>query len=190
MTQGNRMDYLLLHEPMTMTIAAMKSHWALMNFDLWGNSLVVFRGRMQIEAREMIDLKELKRGTVFPDGDIVHFIIEHFGDDLEKGVLRQNILVNIAEEKLSHRMQNRRILRWGDDLYDEDRRITLTAVTQTPVSIKIHLGICIDSDMESGFIGINEYGLDADELAEVIGNQYRADMKLLAEKCWRMRPIQ
>ena len=189
MSQSNRMDYLVMTEPMKLTIDAMKSHWALINFDLWGNSMVIFKGPMEIEPKDMIDLKEVKRDTVLPDGDLLHFVIEHFGDDMEKGVLRQNILVNIAEEKLEHRLSDRKILRWGDDLYDEDRRITLTAVAQTPVSIKIHFGICIDSDTNAGFVGIDEYHLDIDELAEVIGNQYRADMKRLAEKCWRMRPI-
>ena len=189
MSEGSRMDYLLVPDQMVMTVEAMKSHWALLKFDLWGNSMVIFKGPIKIEPKEMIDLKELKRGTAFPDGDLLHFVIEHFGDDIEKGVLRQNILVNIAEEKISHRLSGRRILRWGDDLYDEDRRITLTAVATTPVSIKIHLGICITSDTEAGFVGLSEYGLEPEELAEVVGNQYRADMKRLAEKCWRMRPV-
>ena len=183
------MDYLAVPEPMAMTIDAMKPHWALLKFDLWGNSMVIFRGPMKIEPKDMIDLKELKRGTIFPDGDLLHFIIEHFGDDMEKGVLRQNILVNIAEEKLTHRLGGRRILRWGDDLFDEDKRLTLTAVTQTPVSVKIHLGICIDPDADASFAGMTDYDLDPDELGEVIGNQYRADMKRLAEKCWRMRTV-
>lgn len=189
MSQSNRMDYLFVAEPMAMTIDAMKPHWALVNFDLWGDCMVAFRGKMKVEPKDMIDLKELKRGTIFPDGELLHFVIEHFADDLAKGVLRQNILVNIAEEKLNHRLGNRRILRWGDDLYDEDHRITMTAVAQTPVSIKIHFGICIDTDVDAGFIGINDLGLDPDEIAEVVGNQYRADMKRLAEKCWRMRAI-
>ena len=189
MSQGNKMDYLFLTEPMKMTIEAMRPHWALVNFDLWGDSMVVFRGTMDVEPKDMIDLKEMKRGTVFPSGDLLHFVIEHFGDELKTGVLRQNILVNIAEEKLGHRLGSKKILRWGDDLYDEDRRITLTAVAQTPVSVKIHLGICIDSDQDAGFVGLNEYDLDYQEVAEVIGNQYRADMKRLMEKCWRMRAI-
>ncbi len=190
MGEGYRMDYLLVPEPMEMTIDAMRPHWALKKFDLWGDSMVIFRGPMNIKPDEGIDLKEFKRGTVFPKGDILHFIIEHFNDELEKGVLRQNILVSIAEEKLAHRIgSSQKILRWGDDLYDEDRRLTLTAVAPTLVSVKIHLGICIDADEDAGFAGISEYSLDPNELGEVIGNQYRADIRRLREKCWRMRPI-
>jgi len=190
MGEGYKMDYILVAEPMEMTIDAMRPHWALNKFDLWGDSLVIFRGPMSVRPEDAIDLKELKRGTVFPKGDILHFIIEHFGDELERTILRQNILVSITEEKIVHRMESiQRILRWGDDLYDEDRRLTFTAVTPTPVSGKIHLGVCIDSDNEAAFAGICEYALDPNELGEVIGNQYRADMRRLREKCWRMRPI-
>lgn len=183
------MEYIFISERMTMTVEAMKPHWAFLNFDLVGDSLVMFCGPIEVGPEDMIDLRERKRGTVFPRGDLLHFVIEHFGDDIEKGVLRQNILVSISEEKLAHRLGSRRILRWGDDLYDEDNRLTITAVTQTPVSVKIHLGICIDPDEAAGFVGLRSYGLDPAELGEVIGNQYRADMKRLREKCWRMRPL-
>jgi uncharacterized protein len=189
MAEVTRMDYVILPEPLPMTIEAMKPHWALLRFDLWGNSMVIFKGQMKIDQKDMIDLKEFKRGALFPKGEMLHFVIEHFDDDTEKGVLRQNILVNIAEEKLSHRLSGRRIIRWGDDLYDEDRRITLTAVSKTPVSVKIHFGLCIETDSEAGYTGLKEYDLDVHELAEVVGNQYRADMKRLAEKCWRLRPV-
>ncbi|RKZ33730.1 hypothetical protein DRQ33_03645 [bacterium] len=190
MAEGYRMDYLLVPDAMEMTIQAMRPHWALKEFDLWGDSMVIFRGPMNVTPQECIDLKEYKRGTVFPKGDLLHFVIEHFNDNLETGILRQNILVSIAEEKLVHRIGSaQKVLRWGDDLYDEDKRLTLTAVAPTLVSVKIHFGICIDSFPESGFAGIDEYSLDPIELGEVIGNQYRADIRRLREKCWRMRPI-
>ncbi len=190
MAESYRMDYIMLPEPMVMTIEAMKPHWALKKFDLWGDSLVVFTGPIDIKPEEIIDLKDFKSGTVFPRGEMLHFVIEHFGDSLETGVLRQNILVSIAEEKLAHRLPaDKKILRWGDDLYDEDRRLTITAVAPTLVSVKIHFGICIDPDPENGFGGIDDYDLDPRELGEVIGNQYRADMRRLREKVWRMRPI-
>ncbi|MCD6531961.1 DUF366 family protein [bacterium] len=190
MPESYRMDYIMVPEPMTMTIEAMKPHWALKKFDLWGDSLVVFRGPVDIKPDEIIDLKDFKSGTIFPRGEMLHFVIEHFGDNLETGILRQNILVSIAEEKLAHRIGDaRKILRWGDDLFDEDQRLSITAVAPTIVSVKIHLGICIDPDPENGFGGISEYSLDPVELGEVIGNQYRADMRRLREKTWRMRPI-
>ena len=189
MGESVKMNYIVVQEPFEMTIDVMKPHWALLEYDLKGDSIVVSRGMLRIEHKYLIDLMDRKRGITLPDGEMLHFIIEHFGDDLEKGILRQSILIGIACNKISHRIKGKRILRWGDDIFDEDRRITLTSATITLVSSKIHLGICIRSDENTGFVGTEELGIDADELGEVICNQYMADMKRLAEKCWRMRPI-
>ena len=121
---------------------------------------------------------------------MLHFIVEHFDTDLEKAILRQYLLISILEEKLNNRLKDRKILRWADDLYDEDYKLTVSAVTKNIVSTKIHLGInVVPSKIKVKTRGLSHYGIDPYELAEVIITQYRLENRRLKEKSWRMKPI-
>lgn len=189
MTNLYRMNYKILSKVQKVTLDVMKPHWAFKNFGLLGDSIVAFRGKIDVKREELIDLFELKRKSMLPDCLLLNFIVEHFGDDLGKAILRQRVLLSIAEEKIAHRIEGRLINRLGDDLFVQDRKLSITAVTVNPVSSKIHTGICISSSEKCKFIGLKELNIDVDELSEVIVAQYRADMHDLKTKEWRMRPV-
>ncbi len=82
-----------------------------------------------------------------------------------------------------------RLVRLGDDLFDGENRLSITAAGCTLVSTKLHLGVYLDTEPTIGVHGLAAYGIEPLELAEVIANQYRAEMRRLSEKAWRMRPI-
>lgn len=189
MTTLYRMNYKILPKTQKVTIDVMRPHWAFKNFGLLGDSIISFTGKIDVKREELIDLFELKRKSMIPDCILLNFVVEHFGDDLGKAILRQRILLSIAEEKLVHRVGNHQINRLGDDLFVQERKLSITAVTVNPVSAKIHLGICVNPPDKGKFIGLKKLGVDVNELSEVIVAQYRADMHDLKTKEWRMRPV-
>jgi len=189
MSNCYRMTFLLAPDKLELTPEVLKPHWALKRFKLVGDSIVAFRGGVKLSPEQYVDLLEAQRERPIPNVDLLHFVVEHFDDDLERAILKENILINIAQEKILHRAPKSGVMRWGDNLYDGKYRLTISCATKTLVSAKIHLGICIDSDEENGYHGISEFGIDPFELAEVVANQYRADMRRLKEKCWHLRPM-
>jgi len=185
------MVYKILPEQRALSGDEILPHWALRNFGLVGDSIVSFIGDFNVPPERWIDLDSIMHGNHFPSTKMLHFIIEHFDTDLKEAVLRQYILLSILEEKLIHRISastDHRLTRLGDDLFDGENRLSITAAGCTLVSSKIHLGVFIDLPGK-GFKGLSEFGVDPLELAEVVICQYCAEMRRLSEKAWRMRPI-
>ncbi len=184
------MQFTIRKEEIKLTGEEMQPHWAYINFGIAGNSIVSFVGPCDIKPENIIDLEEYKEGARIYADKMLHFIIEHFDTDLEKAILRQYLLISILEEKLNNRLKDRKILRWGDDLYDEDSKLTISAVSKNVVSTKIHLGVNITSTkVDTKTRGLEYYKIDPYELAEVIITQYRLENRRLKEKSWRMKAV-
>lgn len=185
-----RMKSRVLKEKLSLTFEKMRPHWAYKEFGLLGDSIVAFCGPFEIPPDEWIDLGNIVHGEVIPPGDMLHFVIEHFGSSLQEAVLRQFVLVSILEEKLLHRIDtDHRLVRLGDDIFDGENRLSITAAGITPVSVKLHLGVFLDDNVEERVRGLSAFAIAPLELADILILQYRAEMRRLSEKAWRSRPI-
>ncbi len=185
-----RMAFKFLEEKRTLSGDEMFPHWALRNFGLLGDSIVSFIGDFKVPPERWIDIDSIMHGNNFPDTEMLHFVIEHFGSSLQETVLRQSLLVSILEEKLLHRIKSNdhQLTRLGDDLFDSENRLSITAVGSTLVSTKIHIGVFTKSPGKN-YHGLEDYGVIPEELSEVVVCQYCAEMRRLAEKTWKVKPI-
>ena len=186
-----RMQYKILKEKRPLSGDEMLPHWAYRNFGLLGDSIVAFIGEFKVPPERWIDLESIMHDRRLPDTDMLHFVVEHFDNNLREGMLRQYVLVSILEEKLLHRIPNdgHKLVRLGDDLFDGENRLSITAAGCTLVSVKLHMGIYLEAGPARGVHGLGAYGVDPMELADVVISQYRTEMRRLSEKAWRMKPI-
>ena len=72
--------------------------WAFKTFDVQKDNVVVFRGKMEVSAENMKDLKDIKREkeikVPIKSEDAINFVVEHFDAvDLKTIYLRQRLLV-------------------------------------------------------------------------------------------------
>ncbi len=184
------MRSLYFKEKIKFTGEQLVPHWTYMNFDILGDSIIAFIGPCELEEKYLIGIDHLKKKTQIRSEMMLHFLVEHFELDLEKAVLRQQLLVSILKDKLNHRLKGDVFQRWGNDIYEEDFKLTVSTVTKTSVSTKIHLGINISSkNVPVKAKGLSDYGIDPDDIAEVVMNQYRLDMRRIKEKLARTRSI-
>ncbi len=185
------MKSLIIREPIEFDASAMRPHWAQEKFDILGDSIVAFHGKCNIPEQDFMDLRKRKKGPCLCAEDMLHFVAEQFQPYLEMAVLRQYLLVLIAGEKLEHRVDpSLEIIRWHDDLFLDNRKLTVTAVAKTPVSTKIHLGINIDpTGTTQPAVGLAELGIDPFDLAEAIVDQYKLEMQEIREKVWSIREV-
>lgn len=141
--------------PITYDGRQMDSQWAYRTFGVPGDAIVAFIGPCDVPAENILDLADahsIIRGPL-----MLHFIVEHFDRDLEKGVLRQRLLAGMVKEELESRARVR-LRRDGDDLYDGDAKLSISIAALTPVSCKIHFAINIK---EAGDVGVKTRGIDA-----------------------------
>lgn len=157
----------------------LSSLWAYRNFHLQGDSIISFRGSCRIQFTEMVDLEDVLARSPIYGSDMLHFIVEHFDRDLEKMVLRQRLLIAIIKEVLEK--DGHRLTRAGDDLYIDERKLSISIATSTPVSVMAHAALNIDSrGTPVPAIGLGDLGYpegDIPALAREICGLYTAEME-------------
>jgi len=184
------MRSLYIKEKIKFTGKELLPFWAYIEYDILGDSIIAFIGPCELEGKYIIGIDHWKKKTKIKSELMLHFVVEHFDLDLEKAILRQKILVNILKDKLNHRLKGDVFQRWGDDLYDEDYKLTISTASRTDVSTKIHLGVNITAkNAPVKTKGLTDFGIDPDDIAQVVINQYRLDMRRTQERLVKTRKI-
>ena len=173
----NPLKILLTRDEIEYTGEQLRSLWAYDSFDLLGDSIVSFVGPCDVQPEHMKDMEDLKASARIYSERMLHFIVEHFDCDLDCAVLRQRLLMALMAEALNRRINEPKIRRAGDDLYDGENKVTVSIASVSPVSALIHAGINISSrNTPVPARGLEDYGIDAREFAEEILAAY-------AEEC-------
>ena len=176
--------------PLTYDGSQLRSHWAFMTFGVEGDVIVYFIGPAQLRGDQLVDLADQKSQALIRAANMLHFIAEHFNCDLPSAVLRQHLLCAIAAEVLS-RISGTTIRREGDDLFVDDRKLSVSIATVSPVSALIHLGINIDpAGAPVPAIGLEELGVDSDQAGESIAHAYADEMRQVAAACTKVRWVE
>ncbi|MBP2143048.1 hypothetical protein J2127_000189 [Methanococcus voltae] len=151
--------------------------WAFKSFDVQKDSIVGFIGAMQVKIANMKDLKDVKEEAEYEipisSKRAINFIVEHFDNcDLKTTYLRQRMLVNIVKDVIETKA-NIKILKTGDDLYYDNKKISVCIACKGVTSGKIHLGLNITSEgtpEHVSAIGLLEMGLNESDLGEILEN--------------------
>lgn len=164
--------------PMRYDGSQMAPQWAYRRFGLAGDSIVAFEGPCLVRFEKMLDLEDLGRRATIRGPRMLHWIIEHFDADLERAVLRQRLFACLILERLERRIR-RRLRRAGDDVYDGERKLSISIAAPTPVSCKIHFAVNIRRATGVGVLteGIATYGVDPESFAGEAMRAYAAEIR-------------
>lgn len=185
------MRSLFIRDEILFTGEQLSSFWAYKNYDILGDNIVAFIGPCQVDEKFIIGIDHFKKKTQIKSERMLHFLVEHFDLDLERAILRQKLLVDILKDKLNHRLKGDVLQRWGNDLFDGDFKLTVSATLRTSVSTKTHLGINISSkNAPVKARGLEDYGIDPDDVSQAVMDQYRLDMRLISQRLCRTRSIE
>lgn len=164
------------------------SLWAYRNFGLLGDSIVAFIGPCNIPFNLMVDVEDIRGRHKIYSSLMLHFIIEHFDCDLEKTILRQRLLTDIIKDELEgsrglffippRRDGGHRLQRKGDDLYDGDRKLSISIATASPVSTMIHFAVNIETKRTPvKTAGLKDYKIDPKQFALKVIQGYTEEMQ-------------
>lgn len=122
-------------------------HWIYKNFKIQGDAIVGFCGECDVKITEMVDIEDVLDNTPIYSRKMLHFIIEHFNTDLLEGVVRQRLFINIIREKiLEHLPKGSEIMRYGDDLFFNGKKLSVSIAAKSINSVLIHTGLNIISE--------------------------------------------
>ena len=119
-------------------------HWIYKNFNIQGDAIVAFRGECKVDLTEMVDIEDVINNEPIYSKYMLSFITEQFGVELEEGVLRQRLLMCIIKELLEEKGVF--VVRNGDDLMIDGRKLSVSIATKSITSVLIHTGLNILSE--------------------------------------------
>ena len=118
-------------------------HWIYKNYKMQGDSIVAFIGECEVKLTEMVDIEDVINNEPIYSKSMLSFISEQFNVGLVEGVFRQRLLICVIKEVLEFRGFN--IIRSGDDLFFNNKKLTVSIATKSATSVLIHTGINIIS---------------------------------------------
>lgn len=143
-------------------------HWIYRNFNLQGDSIVAFCGECEVKLSEMVDIEDVINNEPIYSKYMLSFISEQFGVGLNEAVLRQRLLMCLIKEILEERGVF--VVRNGDDLMIDGRKLSVSIATKSITSVLIHTGLNILSEgapvsasgltSELGIKDIKEFALE------------------------------
>jgi len=122
-------------------------------------------------------------GEHFENRRLLHLVVRHVHQDVEKIRLQQRLLLDVAKDKLNHRLPEAPgrekgeprdvVQRWGQDLRRGPQHLSVSVIRMTASGAIIYLGIIepgTGTEPLSGTEGGG--GMDLSELARAIADQY------------------
>jgi len=171
---------LFVQESLTYDGSQLTSLWAFRTLGLQGDSIVAFRGPCTVRREALVDLADYRAGCFIYSPDMLHFIAEHFENDLEKAVLRQRLLTVLVKEALEEGLKIK-VSRRGDDLFVEEKKLSVSIATITPVSVMIHFGLNIKAEgapvPAAGLLSLGWPEGEVSRLADRVLAAYAAETK-------------
>ena len=122
----------------------LRPHFILSKWKIEDSALVAFRGPCEVQTDHLVDWEDRLANDFIRAKEMVHFLGEFFGATLKEGIWIQRLLVSeFANELLNLGIK---VIRDGDDLFIQGKKLSVSIVTASPVSVLLHLGINIDSE--------------------------------------------
>jgi hypothetical protein len=163
----------------------LRPHFLLERFQVRGSALVSWRGPCQVLTQDLVDHEDRLENESIEAKEMVHFLGEFFGMSLSEGVLRQRLWIARIAESLGAQV---RCL--GNDLMVGERKLSVSIVTASPVSILLHFGINIDpTGAPVAAIGLRELKVDADEFALRALGLFSDEWQQVLWACAKVRPV-
>ncbi len=152
-------------------------HWIYKNFKLQGDAIVAFTGECEVKLGEMVDIEDVINNEPIYSKNMLSFITEQFNVNLVEGVLRQRLLICIIKEVLEKR--GVKVERFGDDLYVNCKKLTVSIATKSLTSVLIHTGININpagAPIKAAGLETDLGITDVKEFAKEIMQKYSAEI--------------
>lgn len=137
------MKKLFIEKEITYTGKELSPHWIYKNFNIHGSAVVSFIGPVSVKLDEMVDIEDVINNEPISSDKMLNFIIEDFEANLSNMVSNQRLFICIIKEVLEE--YGLKILRDGDDLFFDGKKLSVSIATKSITSSLIHTALNIVS---------------------------------------------
>lgn len=133
------MEKLFIKKEITYTGAELAPHWIYKNFHIPKDAIVCFKGKVDVNLTEMVDIEDVINKEPIKSDKMANFIIEVFNSNLREAIFRQRLFISIIKETLEDMGVYTK--RYGDDLFYNNKKLSVSIATKSTTSTLIHTGI-------------------------------------------------
>lgn len=173
----------------------LRPHFLLTELGLKGPALGAFVGPCRVQTEHLVDWEDRLAHDRIEAKWMVHFIGEFFGMGLREGVFAQRLLMSLMGEILNDHLQKAGragglVHRSGDDLFVGERKLSVSIVTASPVSLLLHAGINIDpTGAPVPAVGLQELGVLPEQWVPEVLERFAKEWEGIHWACAKVRPV-
>ena len=183
------MKTLWINEPMSYDGTQLRSLYAYLNHRLLGNSLIAWQGPCRVDFEHMVDGEDLLVRAEICGDLMLHFLIEAFDTQLVGGVFMQRLFSAVVfEQLLIQGVEANQLRRDGDDLFFENRKLSISIATQSPTSCLVHFAInVVNEGTPVATACLNELGVDPSQFAKSILKKWKIEFESVREATQKVK---
>ena len=165
--------------------------YAYMETGLLGPSVLCFRGPCAIPFEHMVDGEDVRSESAIQGGDMLHFIIEFFHQNLFSAVAFQRLIADLASRAVNEISAGAvKMKRDGDDLYFEDRKFSISIASVSPVSQMIHFAVNITNENTPvKTCALADFNINHTEFGDILLRFIAAEFTTIIEATQKVRPL-
>jgi hypothetical protein len=168
----------------------LRPHFLLTELGLKGSGVGAFIGPCSVKTEHLVDWEDRLAHDRIEARWMVHFIGEFFGMGLREGVFAQRLLMSVMGEVANEQLGRLAVRRSGDDLFAGDRKLSVSIVTASPVSLLLHAGINIDPEgAPVPAIGLRELGALPETWVPEVLRRFSEEWEGIHWACAKVRPV-
>lgn len=182
------MKYLFIENEINYDGSQLKPLYSYIHHKVHGNSIVSFQGNCDVSLENMVDAEDFVVSAKIQSNKMLHFIIEIFGQNLTATVALQRLLVSMAQNILLEK--GAKLTRSGDDLYLDDKKLSVSIASCSAVSSMIHLGLNISNEgTPVKTCSLKDFTIDAKAFGQELIQKFSEEYISIVEATQKVKPL-
>ncbi|MBQ4645757.1 MAG: DUF366 family protein [Candidatus Gastranaerophilales bacterium] len=183
------MEKLFIDKEIKYIGSQLSPHWIYKNFNLQGDAIVSFIGEVDVKLDEMVDIEDVINNEPIYSKKMLNFIIEIFNCPLEQMVWTQRLFMSIIKEELEG--YGISLKRDGDDLFYDNRKLSVSIATKSITSCLIHSALnIIKEGAPISVSDLTEMGIkDVEKFALDVMQKFQQEVKSIRMATYKVRGV-
>jgi hypothetical protein len=183
----------ILNQKMTYDGTQLQPLYTYLNFGVMGDSVLAFVGPCQISFQHMIDGEDLRQSAKICGDEMVHFIFEIFDRELVTGVFLQRLFASIIRDvliQLRPEMIHKKIIRDGDDLFVDGRKLSISIASKSAVSVMVHFAVnVVNEGTPVPTACLSEFQISVEHFIDLSLEKIQNEYRSILEARQKVRPL-
>ena len=183
------METLFVEKEIKYIGSQLAPHWIYKNFHIQGDAIVAFIGEVDVKLDEIVDIEDVINNEPIYSKKMLNFIIENFNSSLEQMVWIQRLFISIIKEVIEE--YGVIVKRDGDDLFFDNRKLSVSIATKSITSCLIHTALnIIKEGAPISASDLSEIGIvDIREFAQKIMQKFSNEAQSIKMATYKVRGV-